>query len=118
MTTRSSWIGPSDSSWWAGYCSPSQPAWGSGFAWLLAVPYEVGDNKCEAVLFAEHRWQNCEDARPWWEMLAILGASVPVAIVGTALCVAGHTNLAISRHWRSAASLEAEAAKDKSTRED
>ncbi|TVL90277.1 hypothetical protein [Streptomyces sp. SAJ15] len=88
------------------------------FAWLLAVPYEVDDNKCEALLFAEPRWESCEEARPWWEMLAILGVSVPVAIVGTALCVAGHTNVAISRHWRSAASLEAEAGKDKSAQED
>lgn len=93
------------------------------FAALLLAPYTLestnGDGEeCEPRLFAQWGTANeggrrttCESERDWPELLGILGLSVPVAVVGTALYTGGSVSHRMSEHAAEVARLlEAEEA--------
>lgn len=80
------------------------------FGALLLFPYtlESGygeERECESRLLTERGTANeggedmtCESERDWPELLAILGLSVPVAVVGTSLWTSGGNSHRMSEH--------------------
>ncbi|TQK50044.1 hypothetical protein FBY35_0339 [Streptomyces sp. SLBN-118] len=81
------------------------------FAVLLFTPYTVDQAQgspadCDSRLFTDRREANelaagggrCEAERDWPELLAVLGASIPTAIAGTAVFATGMTSIRINRH--------------------
>ncbi|MGW0905733.1 hypothetical protein [Streptomyces sp. NPDC002853] len=76
-------------------------------AWQLMVPFGDGDDDssssrtCQSVLFYEgdaptwhdSTWEDCRAQRRWPEMLAWLGLSVPLSVVGAVLYSSGSTSL-------------------------
>lgn len=81
------------------------------FAVLLFTPYSVEQGNgapasCESPFFTDRRDANeaaaeggrCAAGRDWPELLAVLGASVPTAVAGTALFTTGTTSLRLNRH--------------------
>ncbi|MFC0602887.1 hypothetical protein [Streptomyces palmae] len=93
---------------------------------LLVKPYRVevpssGDTKtCEAPLFAGHDevevWKKgtalieaCEEARRWPRIVVIVGASVPVSVIGAILFTAGGLGLRLRGLTDDVRELETEA---------
>ncbi|MEW2085758.1 hypothetical protein [Streptomyces sp. NPDC005283] len=81
------------------------------FAVLLYTPYTTdqargGPADCDSRFFTDRREANelaasggrCEAERDWPELLAVLGASIPTAIAGTALFTTGMTSIRMNRH--------------------
>ncbi|REK89620.1 hypothetical protein DY245_14895 [Streptomyces inhibens] len=73
------------------------------WAWLvylLAVPYSVdGAHECAALLFRDMIPSvQCLQPRPWWEMLGLLGAALPMSVVGAGLYVAGSVSQSLWYH--------------------
>ncbi len=80
------------------------------FAVLLFTPYSLdqtfGSADCESRFFTDREEANemaaegsgCVAERDWPELLAVLGASIPVALAGTALVTAGMTSIRMNRH--------------------
>ncbi|TQK49855.1 hypothetical protein FBY35_0130 [Streptomyces sp. SLBN-118] len=81
------------------------------FAVLLFTPYTVDQAHgapadCDSRFFTDRREANelaagggrCEAERDWPELLAVLAASIPTAIAGTALYTTGKTSIRINRH--------------------
>lgn len=81
------------------------------FAVLLFTPYSAGQAggspaSCESPFFADRRDANeraaegsrCVAERDWPELLAVLGASVPIAVAGTALFTTGSISIRLNRH--------------------
>ncbi|MFE7138289.1 hypothetical protein ACFVAG_11115 [Streptomyces sp. NPDC057644] len=96
---------------------------------LLLTDYEVesgysSTKECEARLFTEGGTANegvraqdyCADERDWPEALAVLGLSIPVALVGTALVTTGSVSRRLSGHSQAMRELDrlAERRKEKS----
>lgn len=86
---------------------------------LLLTDYEVetrGSNtkECAARLFTEGGTANdgvwagdyCADERDWPEALAVLGLSIPVSLVGTALATTGHVSRRLSGHSQAMRELD------------
>ncbi|MFH9753341.1 hypothetical protein [Streptomyces griseus] len=86
---------------------------------LLLTDYEVetrGSNtkECAARLFTEGGTANdgvwagdyCTDERDWPEALAVLGLSIPVSLVGTALATTGHVSRRLSGHSQAMRELD------------
>jgi hypothetical protein len=81
-------------------------------AWQLMMPFSDGDDdssssrKCHSVLFYEgdaptwqdSTWDDCRAQRRWPEMLAWLGLSVPLSVVGAALYTSGSTSLRVREY--------------------
>ncbi|MFD8519932.1 hypothetical protein ACFV2D_07930 [Streptomyces capillispiralis] len=81
------------------------------FAVLLFTPYTVdqprgGSADCESRFFTDRREANalaadgsrCAAERDWPELLAVLGASIPTSLAGTALFTTGAVSLRLNRH--------------------
>lgn len=93
------------------------------FGVLLLLPYTLdgkygkygkyGEGKeCESRLLTEWGTANeggedatCESERDWPELLGVLGLSVPVAVVGTALYTSGSVGYRLSEHAAEVARL-------------
>ncbi|MBM7055063.1 MULTISPECIES: hypothetical protein [Streptomyces] len=86
---------------------------------LLLTDYEVeprysSTKECEARLFTEGGTANegvgaqdyCANERDWPEALAVLGLSIPVALVGTALVTAGSVSRRMSGHAQAMRELD------------
>ncbi|MGW4630638.1 hypothetical protein [Streptomyces rubiginosohelvolus] len=86
---------------------------------LLMTEYEVetrvGSTKeCAARLFTDRGTANegvwagdyCADERDWPEALAVLGLSIPVALVGTALVTTGSVSRRMSGHAQAMRELD------------
>ncbi|MBV7248518.1 hypothetical protein [Streptomyces sp. MW-W600-10] len=86
---------------------------------LLLTDYEVetrGSNtkECAARLFTEGGTANdgvwagdyCADERDWPEALVVLGLSIPVSLVGTALATTGHVRRRLSGHSQAMRELD------------
>lgn len=98
---------------------------------LLLTDYEVetrGSNtkECAARLFTEGGTANegvwagdyCADERDWPEALAVLGLSIPVSLVGTALATTGHVSRRLSGHSQAMRELDRLADERKKRSED
>ncbi|MEV7105518.1 hypothetical protein [Streptomyces atroolivaceus] len=86
------------------------------WAWcavLLLMPYEVDEEpdddypaECESRLFTDRATANeglrngdyCGDERDWPEVIAVLGASLPVSITGVGLYTVGTVSRRMSAH--------------------
>ncbi|MEU0082989.1 hypothetical protein [Streptomyces sp. NPDC006274] len=79
------------------------------FGALLLLPYTVerpysDERECESRLLTDRGTANeggddtCASERDWPELLAVLGLSVPVAVVGTALWTSGSVSHRLSEH--------------------
>ncbi|WP_274029875.1 hypothetical protein [Streptomyces sp. MMBL 11-1] len=86
---------------------------------LLLTDYEVETrnghtDECAARLFTEGGTANegawrgdwCADERDWPEALAVLGLSLPVSLVGTALFTTGHVSRRMSGHSQAMRELD------------
>ncbi|MER7700357.1 hypothetical protein [Streptomyces sp. NPDC096095] len=86
---------------------------------LLLTSYSVETrgghtDECASRLFTEGgtanegRWRGdyCADERDWPEALAILGLSLPVSLVGTALFTTGHVSRRMSGHTQAMRELD------------
>lgn len=85
------------------------------FAYLLTVPYGVDATSihCAALLFRDTiPSAQCLETRTWWETFAVLGVSVPFAILGAGLYVTGHVTLRMSGHREAMQYFEAESARE------
>ncbi len=70
--------------------------------YLLTVPYSANDaHQCAALLFRDMiPSAQCLQPRPWWEMLGLLGAALPLSVVGVGLYVAGSVSQSLWYHLR------------------
>ncbi|MEU5520581.1 hypothetical protein ABZ759_07715 [Streptomyces sp. NPDC047860] len=81
------------------------------FAVLLFTPYTADQARgnsapCESPFFTDRRDANvlaaegspCVAERDWPELLAVLGASMPTTIAGTAVLTAGSISIRLNRH--------------------
>ncbi|QIP83816.1 hypothetical protein GLX30_06745 [Streptomyces sp. Tu 2975] len=87
------------------------------FGVLLLLPYTLDSKygegrECESRLLTEWGTANeggedatCESERDWPELLGVLGLSVPVAVVGTALYTSGSVGNRLSEHAAEVARL-------------
>lgn len=86
------------------------------FGVLLLLPYTLEraygeDRKCESRLLTDRGTADkggddtCESERDWPELLGVLGLSVPVAVVGTALYISGSVSHRLSEHAAEVARL-------------
>ncbi|OLO33563.1 hypothetical protein PZ61_0225785 [Streptomyces sp. MNU77] len=104
--------------WGAGLLLLSALLWG-WCAILLLTDYEVekpngNTDECAARLFTEGGTANeglwrgdyCEDERDWPEALAVLGLSLPVSLVGTALFTTGSVSRRMSGHAQAMRELD------------
>ncbi|MFJ9110856.1 hypothetical protein [Streptomyces sp. NPDC102283] len=104
--------------WGAGLLLLSALLWG-WCAMLLLTEYTVETRsghtaECEARLFTERGtaseglWKGdyCQDERDWPEALLVLGLSVPVALVGTALFTSGQVSRRMSGHSQAMRELD------------
>ncbi|WP_149180472.1 hypothetical protein [Streptomyces sp. TRM49041] len=81
------------------------------FAVLLFLPYSIEGSygtstTCESRFSVEDLDRDrliCVDERNWPELLAVLGSSVPVSVVGACLYAVGKTNVQMSEHAESLA---------------
>ena len=71
---------------------------------LLFAPYEAGEYRTKECL---SRWSSenlhsdgrrCVEERDWRELLAVLGASVPLAVVGSVLYTSGSVSHRMAEH--------------------
>ncbi|WP_405662112.1 hypothetical protein OG379_12495 [Streptomyces sp. NBC_01166] len=90
-------------------------------AMLLMLPYEADTTDCKAPLFTERGTANtgeagsdCAKERDWPEVLAVLGASVPVSVVGGSLFAIGTVSRRMSAHAQAIRELDELAEKPKS----
>ncbi|MER8072794.1 hypothetical protein ABTZ59_31400 [Streptomyces sp. NPDC094034] len=107
-------------------------AWGIGLlavatlqwtwcALLLLTPYKVDEEpddrypaECESRLLTERGTANdglqrgdwCQNERDWPEVLAVLGLSVPVSVVGVALYTSGSVSIRMSAHAEAMCELD------------
>ncbi|WP_228993378.1 hypothetical protein [Streptomyces sp. DH8] len=105
-------------------------AWGvlllvvAGLLWgwcaiLLTTEYSIEtrsghEAECAARLFTDrgtanegvYRGDYCADERDWPEALAVLGLSIPVALVGTALVTTGSVSRRMSGHAQAMRELD------------
>ncbi|MET9435020.1 hypothetical protein [Streptomyces sp. NPDC006551] len=72
---------------------------------LLFAPYEVGEYGDNDACKSRWTTQNlhddssdCADERDWPELLAVLGGSVPVAVVGAVLYTSGSVSHRMAEH--------------------
>ncbi|MFG3116670.1 hypothetical protein ACGF4C_19985 [Streptomyces sp. NPDC048197] len=97
---------------------------------LLIMPYEVKtgpdtlSQKCAARLFTDEGTANegrledaCADERDWPELLAVLGASLPISVVGSALITYGSLSIRMSKHAVALAGFRESAAREKEEKE-
>ncbi|MFH8396123.1 MULTISPECIES: hypothetical protein [Streptomyces] len=104
--------------WGAGLLLLSALLWG-WCAILLLTDYTVETRsgrtaECEARLLTEGGTANeglwkgdyCQDERDWPEALLVLGLSVPVALVGTALFTTGQVSRRMSGHSQAMRELD------------
>ncbi|MEV6784317.1 hypothetical protein [Streptomyces sp. NPDC051098] len=85
----------------------------SGLLWvwfgvLLLTPYDLDgrNHECEARLFTDRSTANeglgngssCPAERDWPELVAVLGLSVPVSVVGAVLFTSGTVSNRMSEH--------------------
>lgn len=104
--------------WGAGLLLLGALLWG-WCAVLLLTSYSVDNprgstTECESRLFTESgtanegRWKgdHCENERDWPEALAVLGLSVPVSLVGTALFTTGVVSRRMSAHAQAMRELD------------
>ncbi|MGW7356369.1 hypothetical protein ACWGI0_06790 [Streptomyces sp. NPDC054802] len=86
------------------------------FGALLLRPYTIersggDDRECGARLLTDRGTANeggegtCASERDWPELLGVLGLSVPVAVVGTALWTSGGVSHRLSEHAAEVARL-------------
>lgn len=82
--------------------------WG-WLAYLLTVPYSAdGAQQCAALLFRDLAPSaQCLQTRTWWQMLGLLGAALPVSVVGAGLYVAGSVSQSICYHLQEMEYFEA-----------
>ncbi|MFJ6851907.1 hypothetical protein ACIQM3_15460 [Streptomyces sp. NPDC091271] len=80
---------------------------------LLMLPYEAGTADCKAPLFTERGTANtgeygsrCAKERDWPEVLAVLGASVPVSVAGGSLFTIGTVSRRMSAHGQAIRELD------------
>lgn len=86
---------------------------------LLLTDYTVetnrgGTRECASRLFTEGGTANegvwrgdyCADERDWPEALVVLGLSIPVSLVGTALFTTGHVSRRLSGHSQAMRELD------------
>ena len=73
--------------------------------YLLLTSYTVSTSshtyECDPPIvdsYASGSWTPCASERDWPDLMLILAASVPPALVGTGLCVGGSTRKQISAH--------------------
>ena len=73
--------------------------WG-WLAYLLILPYSVdGTQQCTALLFRDVAPSaQCLQTRAWWQMLGLLGAALPLSVVGAGLYVAGSVSQSLCYH--------------------
>ncbi|MFC9227413.1 hypothetical protein ACFTZI_00190 [Streptomyces decoyicus] len=73
--------------------------WG-WLAYLLILPYSVdGTQQCAALLFRDAvPSAQCLQTRTWWQMLGLLGAVLPLSVVGAGLYVAGSVSQSLCYH--------------------
>lgn len=78
-------------------------------AYLLAVPYSVdGNQSCAALLFRDVvPSAQCLQSRTWWQMLGLLGAALPLSIVGVGLYIAGSVSQSLCYHLKEVGYFEA-----------
>ncbi|WP_426404477.1 hypothetical protein ACN9M0_29530 [Streptomyces sp. R-07] len=97
-------------------------AWGlgllavAGLLWvwlavLLFTPFEAGESSRECTSrFTSENLHNsdssCVNERDWPELLAVLGASVPVAVIGSALYTSGSVSHRMAEHLAEVTRLE------------
>ncbi|MCR8573588.1 hypothetical protein [Streptomyces sp. Isolate_219] len=75
------------------------------FAYLLT--------DCAALLFRDAiPGAQCLDTRTWWEPFAVLGVSVPFAILGAGLHITGLVTLRMSGHREAMQYFESESASE------
>ncbi|GAB7028890.1 hypothetical protein JCM4914_03510 [Streptomyces platensis subsp. malvinus] len=78
---------------------------------LLLMPYEVRhgpegySQKCAARLFTDEGTANggwledaCAEERDWPEVIAVLGVSLPISVVGSALITYGSLSIRMSKY--------------------
>ncbi|AJT70184.1 hypothetical protein T261_8592 [Streptomyces lydicus] len=70
--------------------------------YLLVVPYSGdGVHECAALLLRDMMASDeCMEPRPWWQMLGLLGAALPMSIVGVGLYVAGAVSESLCYHLK------------------
>ncbi|MEU6623274.1 hypothetical protein ABZ926_21230 [Streptomyces litmocidini] len=70
---------------------------------LLFTPYETGesDHDCTSRFTSENLHDSdsgCVNERDWPELLAVLGASVPLAVIGSVLYTSGSVSHRMAEH--------------------
>ncbi|MFE0648344.1 hypothetical protein ACFVZH_07125 [Streptomyces sp. NPDC059534] len=71
------------------------------FGVLLLTPYEPADgsNTCPTLLTSEYLHDKaCEEARDWPELVGVIGASVPLAVIGAVLFTSGSVSHRMAEH--------------------
>ncbi|WP_328549184.1 hypothetical protein OG301_00120 [Streptomyces platensis] len=78
-------------------------------AYLLAAPYSVdGTHQCAALLFRDLApASQCLQTRTWWQMLGLLGAALPMSVMGVGLYVAGSVSQSLCYHLQEVEYFEA-----------
>ncbi|MGA5195343.1 hypothetical protein [Streptomyces exfoliatus] len=80
------------------------------FGVLLLTPYEDGDggSPCPALLTSEYvHHDDCVEARDWPGLLAVLGGSVPLAVIGGVLYTSGSVSHRMAEHLAEVTRLDA-----------
>ncbi|MFD8209396.1 hypothetical protein ACFV2S_23750 [Streptomyces sp. NPDC059695] len=72
------------------------------FGVLLLTPYEDADgggSPCPALISSDYvHEKDCVASRDWPGTLAVLGGSVPLAVVGAVLCTSGAVSHRMAEH--------------------
>ncbi|MGA5067746.1 hypothetical protein ACPB9E_28890 [Streptomyces exfoliatus] len=81
------------------------------FGVLLLTPYEDGDgggSPCPTLLTSEYvHHDDCVEARDWPGLLAVLGGSVPFAVIGGVLYTSGSVSHRTAEHLAEVKRLDA-----------
>ncbi|MCX4984402.1 hypothetical protein [Streptomyces sp. NBC_00572] len=83
------------------------------FGVLLLTPYEPADssNTCPALLTSEYLHDKaCEESRDWPELVGVIGASVPLAVIGAVLYTSGSVSHRMAEHLAEVNRLESASA--------